>query len=104
MNILCWKRSSDGFSETHCLHYKIEPEYWGRCNAQSYRLVYFADVKTFKGGLRLGSHDTQREAKQRAHEHANAAMTQAEAKGLAAYLHARHPHRKSNWDVMPQDV
>lgn len=69
MILLRWHRSSEGFTNTHCLHYKIEPEYWGRCNAQSYRLVYFPNVKTFKGNVRLGSHDTQRAAKQRAQDH-----------------------------------
>jgi hypothetical protein len=71
MKLLRWHRSNEGFTTTHCGHYKIQPEYWGRCNAQSYRLVYYPNVKTFKGSVRLGSSDTQREAKERAHDHAN---------------------------------
>lgn len=69
MTTLRWQRSSEGFAVSHCAHYQIEPEYWGRCNAQSYRLVYFPNAKTFKGSVRLGSHDTQRAAKQRAQDH-----------------------------------
>ncbi len=75
MTPLRWQPSSDGFAATHCSHYKIKPEYWGRCEAQSYRLVYFPDVKTLKGAVRLGSCDTQREAKERADKHAHSQAT-----------------------------
>lgn len=71
MKTLRWYKSNDGFTNTHCLHYKLTPEYWGRCHAQSYGLIYFPNIKTFKGSVRLGSHDTQQIGKQQAQDYAD---------------------------------
>ncbi len=51
-----WKRSVEGFVESHCGRFNIYPEYQGTCSAQAYRL---RDNETGK----QPSGDTQRDMK-----------------------------------------
>lgn len=57
---LKWGRSSGGFCESKCGRFGISPEYWGRCEPQSYTLT---DRETGKEYRLL---DTQKKAKERA--------------------------------------
>lgn len=64
-----WQKSDDGFTKTHCLHYSISPEYWGRVRAQSYRLEFISDIRegvAYSRSVRVGSYATQAAAKQAA--------------------------------------
>lgn len=67
-----WQKSDDGFVKTHCLHYSISPEYWGRVKAQSYLLEFIADIRggvAYSRRIRIGSYATQAAAKKAADQH-----------------------------------
>lgn len=52
-----WNRSEDGYTESKCGHFRIEPIFMGRTTAQAYHL--YAD------GVKVMQYcDTQREAKE----------------------------------------
>ena len=62
--MICWKKSIDGFVESHCGLWDISPLYWGCETAQSYELTYRPKGERSK---RVGSSfDTQRAAKKAA--------------------------------------
>jgi hypothetical protein len=54
-----WKKSEEGYVESHCGHWKITPEYWSCVNPQAYTL--WRDNKKVSYGC-----STQRDAKQSA--------------------------------------
>lgn len=61
---LKWKRSNEGYTETHDGRYEICPEYEGTTRPQSWHLYYYRDGRRLNGF----THDTQRGAKDRAQE------------------------------------
>lgn len=52
-----WKRSNDGFVESHCGEWSIVPMYWGCVNPQVYNLLRRGEVVS-------GMCGTQRDAKE----------------------------------------
>lgn len=57
-----WTKSHEGFTESKCGRFRITPEYWGRCNPQSYKLSITASKSA------TYSFDTQTQAKEYAQE------------------------------------
>lgn len=57
-----WSRSSSGFCESKCGRFGISPEYWGRCEPQSYTLTDRESGKEYR------LLDTQKKAKHRANQ------------------------------------
>lgn len=69
MNTLKWKRSEDGYTETHCGHYYIEPIFNHATTPQGYNL-YFNLTPGKPGRIKLRSWlDTQTECKDEAARH-----------------------------------
>lgn len=59
---LKWKRSDEGYTDTHCGRYSISPQYWGRSSPQGFLLMKnSAEGRVFN--KRLGEFETQRDAK-----------------------------------------
>lgn len=58
-----WKRSSEGFVESHCGEWSITPEYWSCVNPQAYTLWRRRDGERTKVSYGI---TTQREAKETA--------------------------------------
>lgn len=62
MNKLKWNKSKEGFTDSKCGRFRITPEYWGRCNPQSYKLIITASKSA------THSFNTQKQAKEYANE------------------------------------
>lgn len=58
---LRWKRSEDGYCDSHCGRWQVQPVYWGRVNPIGYRL-WDARRRKHVGG----EFDTQADAKHKA--------------------------------------
>jgi hypothetical protein len=56
LEVIRWKRSSDGFAESHCGRWRITPEYWSCVEPQAFTL--HRDGKIVARGC-----STQRDAK-----------------------------------------
>ena len=41
-----WHRSDDGFVESHCGRFSIQPLYWGCVNPQEYKITSHLEVVT----------------------------------------------------------
>lgn len=54
-SVIRWKRSVDGYVESHCGRWRIRPLFWGRVNPQSFELL--------REGIVMGTRNTQRAAK-----------------------------------------
>jgi hypothetical protein len=63
--MITWKKSSEGFTESHCGKWNITPEYWSCVKPQAYSLWVKIDEKWNK--VSYGC-NTQKEAKQLAQE------------------------------------
>lgn len=66
---LKWKRSDDGYTETWCEHYSIEPIFAGRTKPISYRLFYQPGTNATRQEIGRGYIDTHRVAKIQAEVH-----------------------------------